>query len=59
VKVCEKVPLLKKPESHTSGPIDVSLVAVWSSWKLQITASPGATVTVAGENVMPGPTWTV
>ena len=32
---------------------------VWKAWKLQMTASPGATVTVAGEKAFAGPTWTV
>ena len=59
MKVCENVPLARNPESQTSGPVSVSLVEVWNASKLQMTASPGATVTEEGENVVPGPTCTV
>ena len=55
----EKVPLERKPESQTSGPLAVSLVEVWNAWKSQMTVSPAETVTVDGEKAMPGPTWTV
>jgi hypothetical protein len=57
--VCENVPLDRTPEFQTSGPAMASLVEVWDAWKSQMTASPGATVTVAGENESSGPTVTV
>ena len=59
VNVWENVPLDRRPESQTSGPDIASLVELCSAWKSHVTVSPGAMVTVDGENDVPGPTITV
>ena len=60
MKVWEKEPVEMIPESQTSAPLCESLVEEWNAPpQTQVTFSPGATVTLDGENAMPGPTLTV
>jgi hypothetical protein len=60
MKVCEKVPVERMPESQTSGPVAVSLVVVWVLWKFHVTVSPGKTSTTFGPKEFPTcPTSTV
>jgi hypothetical protein len=60
VKVCEKLPVERIPESQTSGPVVASLVVVWVAWKFQVTVSPGETSTTLEVKEFPNwPTSTV
>ena len=60
VKVCENEPVLKIPESQTSGPVVASLVVEWDgASQFHVTVSPDATVTTDGVKAFEGPMLTV